>query len=267
MGLCLYLALMRHLQGEAFTFAVLDDVLMSVDVAHRRQVCVLLKTYFPNTQFVMTTHDPIWLRHMRTEGLVAPGNIVQFKNWTVDQGPTKWDSRDVWKEISDYLDANDVRAAAGLLRHYLEYEAAELCHRLRAPVEFRADGQYQLGELLPSAINRMRDLIKKAKAAANSWGKSDVVAQITRRELAFKTAVDESNVERWQINSAIHFNSWDNLSKQDFLPVVKASENLLTAFKCANCLSYYRVSPERGQTDSVSCDCGTFNVKLNPRDS
>src|SRR3972149_6426545 len=36
MGFCLYLALMRHLQGDGFTFAVLDDVLMSVDSGHRR---------------------------------------------------------------------------------------------------------------------------------------------------------------------------------------------------------------------------------------
>ncbi|MEA2014352.1 MAG: chromosome segregation protein SMC, partial [Thermodesulfobacteriota bacterium] len=38
MGLCLYLALMRYLQGSKFTFAVLDDVLMSVDIGHRRKV-------------------------------------------------------------------------------------------------------------------------------------------------------------------------------------------------------------------------------------
>jgi hypothetical protein len=41
MGLCLYLALMSHLLGKNFTFAVLDDVLMSVDAGHRREVCAL----------------------------------------------------------------------------------------------------------------------------------------------------------------------------------------------------------------------------------
>ena len=59
MGLCLYLALMKHLLGDQFTFAVLDDVLMSVDAGHRREVCNLLKTKFPNTQFVLTTHDNV----------------------------------------------------------------------------------------------------------------------------------------------------------------------------------------------------------------
>ncbi len=65
MGLCLYLALMNHLLGAGFTFAVLDDVLMSVDAGHRREVCGLLKETFPNTQFIFTTHDEIWLKHMK----------------------------------------------------------------------------------------------------------------------------------------------------------------------------------------------------------
>ena len=37
MGICLYLALMKHLLGDSFSFAVLDDVLMSVDSGHRRE--------------------------------------------------------------------------------------------------------------------------------------------------------------------------------------------------------------------------------------
>src|SRR5439155_8605065 len=84
MGLCLYLALMRHLYGPEFTFAVLDDVLMSVDAGHRREVCALMKREFPNTQFIVTTHDPIWLRHMKTEGLIGSGSAVQFRCWNVD---------------------------------------------------------------------------------------------------------------------------------------------------------------------------------------
>ncbi|MCX7001984.1 MAG: chromosome segregation protein SMC, partial [bacterium] len=148
MGLCLYLALMRHLQGREFTFAVLDDVLMSVDTGHRREVCALLKKEFPDTQFIMTTHDPIWLRHMKTVALIGGRSAVQFRTWDVNNGPTGWDDRDVWTEIDDHLKKNEVRAAAALLRNYLEYTATEICHRLRAPVQFRADGQYQLGELL-----------------------------------------------------------------------------------------------------------------------
>jgi len=262
MGLCLYLALMRHLQGNEFTFAVLDDVLMSVDAGHRREVCTLLKREFPNTQFVMTTHDPIWLRHLRTEGLIGTRSAIQFRGWSVDHGPTRWDKRDVWTEIHDYLSGNDVRAAAGLLRHYLEYESWELCHRLHAPVEFRGDAQYQLGELLPAAITHMRKLYNRAKEAANSWNQRNVIEQLAASESRFAKLAETSKVEQWQVNAAVHFNSWDNLSKEDFQPVVEAFRDLLGGFICSECSEYLRVSPDRETAESLRCDCGMTNINL-----
>ena len=262
MGLSLYLALMRYLQGAAFTFAVLDDVLMSVDACHRREVCTLLKREFPNTQFIMTTHDPIWLRHMKTEGLIGGRSAVQFRSWSVDHGPAQWDERDVWTEIDDHLKKNDVRAAAALLRHYLEYVSAELCHRLRAPVEFRGDAQYQLGELLPAAIKQMRELYSRAKGAANSWNQREIIEQLAAREDAFAMLAKTSNAEQWQVNVAVHFNSWDNLGKEDFEPVVKAFRELLGGFTCSDCKEYLRVSPDRETPESLRCECGKTNINL-----
>lgn len=87
MGLCLYLALMKHTLGKDFTFAVLDDVLMSVDTGHRREVCRLLKTEFPDTQFILTTHDRVWLQYMKTENLIWRSKT--FGGWTVDSGPPR----------------------------------------------------------------------------------------------------------------------------------------------------------------------------------
>lgn len=266
MGLCLYLALMRHLQGAGFTFAVLDDVLMSVDAGHRREVCALLKKEFPNTQFIMTTHDPIWLRHMKTEGLIGGRAAVQFRNWSVDQGPSRSDERDVWTEIDDHLKQNEVREAAALLRHYLEYVSAELCHRLRARVEFRGDAQYQLGELLPAAITDMRRLYGDAKNAANSWGDKSDVEQIGARATQFAALAINSQAEQWQVNVAVHFNSWENLGKNDFAPVAKAYRELLGGFTCPDCSEFLRVLPDRETREALRCDCGktNLNLKLKP---
>ncbi|EQD66718.1 SMC domain protein, partial [mine drainage metagenome] len=129
MGLCLYLALMKHTLGGKFTFAVLDDVLMSVDTGHRREVCRLLKTEFPTTQFILTTHDRVWLQYMKTERLI--GRSQSFGGWTVDAGPLVWDDHDVWTEIQNELDRDDVAKAAWLLRRYLEYSATILADNLR----------------------------------------------------------------------------------------------------------------------------------------
>lgn len=262
MGLCLYLALMNHLLGANFTFAVLDDVLMSVDAGHRRQVCTLLKEMFPNTQFIFTTHDEIWLRHMKSEGLIKGRNFAHFRTWTVDFGPTEWDSRDVWAELEGYLGKNDVRAAAALLRHYLEHFAKEACDRLRANVEFRGDAQFMLGDLLPNATSSLGDLLKKAKAAANSWNQKDIVEQISTIEAAFGEAKTKTGYENWQINTAVHFNEWADLKKEDFAPVVTAFRALTSAFGCDTCKEMYFVAPDRGRKEALRCSCGALNLNL-----
>lgn len=264
MGLCLYLALMNHLQGANFAFAVLDDVLMSVDVGHRREVCTLLKQVFPDTQFVFTTHDEIWLKHMRSEGLIKSRNFAHFRTWHVDIGPKEWDNSDVWTETAAYLAKNDVRSAAALLRHYLEYFAKEACDRLRANVEFRGDAAFTLGDLLPNAVQELGSLLKKAKAAANSWNQVHVIESVSTRETAFNTAKAKVNHDKWQVNAAVHFNEWDNLQKADFEPVVTAFKELTDAFKCATCEEMFFVTPAREQKEALRCGCAALNLNLRP---
>ncbi len=262
MGLCLYLALMSHLLGPNFTFAVLDDVLMSVDAGHRRQVCTLLKEMFPNTQFIFTTHDEIWLRHMKSEGLIKPRDFAHFRTWTVDFGPMEWDDRDVWAELEGYLAKNDVRSAAALLRHYLEHFAKEACDRLRANVEFRGDAQFMLGDLLPNATSSLGALLSKAKAAANSWNQKEIVERISAIEAVFGEAKTKTGYENWQINTAVHFNEWADLKKEDFAPVISAFRAFTSAFGCKTCNEMYFVAPDRGKKEAIRCGCGLLNLNL-----
>jgi hypothetical protein len=168
----------------------------------------------------------------------------------------------VWQEIDDDLARDDVRSAAALLRHYLEYVSGELCHRLRAAVEYRGDARYQLGELLPAAVLRLRKLFKSAKEAASSWNQRELVEQLGTRAAAFSEVVDKSKVEEWQVNVVVHFNSWDNLAKGDFTPVAKAFRDLLGAFRCPDCGGFLRVSPEREAIEALRCACGKMNINL-----
>jgi hypothetical protein len=262
MGLCLYLALMNHLAGEAFTFAVLDDVLMSVDSGHRREVSKMLLEQFPNTQFLLTTHDEIWLRHMKSVGLIEPKRFAHFRTWNVDLGPAEWDDRDIWEELAALLEQNDVRAAAALLRNYLEHFSKEACHALRAPVEFRGDAQFTLGDLLPNAIGKMKKLLKAGKAAAQSWGQAEKVDAITEQECRFNAAVEDSRVEQWQVNAAVHFNEWANLHRKDFEPVVATFKSLVTAFTCVKCHAVLFAAPSHGEAETLRCGCGDCSVNL-----
>lgn len=261
MGLCLYLALMRHLAGDGFTFAVLDDVLMSVDSGHRREVSQMLKSQFPKTQFIFTTHDDIWLKHMKTVGLVDQKHSIHFRTWNVDVGPTEWDDRDVWSEIEGHLTKNKVRDAAALLRHYLEYFAKEACHGLRAAVEFSGDAQYTLGDLLPNAVSKFRKYIAAAKSAAQSWGRQ-IPQELLDLEAAVIEAARISNVEQWQVNSAVHYNEWANLHANDFAPVVDAYKKLVQMFNCPSCQGVIYATPAHGNAEALRCTCGQVNFSL-----
>jgi hypothetical protein len=262
MGLCLYLALMKHTLGEKFTFAVLDDVLMSVDIGHRREVCRLLKTKFPDTQFVLTTHDRVWLQYMKTEGLIQNGQF--FGGWNVDTGPRIWDDRDIWVEIQEVLDKNDVPRAAALLRRYLEYISAVLADNLRAQVEYRGDASYDLGDLLPSTLNRWKDRLKKGIKSAGHWGHGDAKTELQAKLSEAEALIQKTSAEQWAINRSVHFNEWENFSKSEFEEVVEAFKALLEHIRCTNpkCGGYPYLTPRKGKSEQLRCICGTININL-----
>jgi hypothetical protein len=219
---------------------------------------------FPNTQFILTTHDEIWLRHMKSAGLIAPGAFIHFRTWDVENGPTEWDDRDIWQEIESEVARDDIRAAAGLLRHYLEFASAEICHVLRAPVEFRGDAQFQLGDLLPAAIGKLGSLLREGKSVAQSWGRPEDMKAIEDLESGLKTCVAATKVDQWQVNSAVHYNAWADLHKEDFQPVVNAYRKLMESFACSNpkCMGLFYVQPERGTREGVRCACGNTHINL-----
>lgn len=264
MGLCLYLALMKHLLGNSFTFAVLDDVLMSVDSGHRREVCKLLKEKFPDTQFILTTHDKVWLKYMKTAGLISSKASVFFRNWDVDHGPSEWNDRDIWSEIAEELKNDKVPIAASLLRNYLEFIASEICHNLRAPVEFHSDGFFDLGDLLPQATSKFSKLLSEGEIVATSWGKTEDAKLIKKRKDDFDALVTQSQMEQWQTNLAIHYNGWANLEVKDFTPVVNVYKDLIKSFFCSEsaCGSLFYITPPKGQREILKCTCGTLNINL-----
>lgn len=265
MGLCLYLALMRKLQGSNFKFAVLDDVMMSVDTAHRREVCNLLKKYFTDTQFVLTTHDEVWLKLMTTVGLIAPGNATRFSNWTPEHGPAEWRTRDVWFEIDNALKANDVHTAASLLRYYLEHVFREVCDSLRVRVEFKGDGRYELGDLLTPAVRRCRDLFLEGAKVAEAWGKKDTAEALKTREKSLGDSFLATNAEQWLVNPAIHYNEWANFAANDFIPVVVAFRDMVSRFFCEKleCAGLFYLATTSPKTlDSLRCACGNTNINL-----
>jgi hypothetical protein len=262
MGLCLYLALMKHTLGSNFTFAVLDDVLMSVDSSHRREVCKLLKSQFPKVQFILTTHDPVWLQFMRTENLI--GKSVSFGSWSVDSGPQVWDDIDIWKDISDRLAKNEVAGAAAALRRYLEFISTILADNLRADVPFQSNGSYDLGDLMSPVLKAWRATLELARESAQSWANSSAQAAIVALEADAKAKIAKTQTEQWMINKAVHYNEWANLQSKELASLVAAFKDLLESLRCdnADCGGYAYVSPHKGDRQAWRCTCGAINFNL-----
>lgn len=260
MGLCLYLALMKHTFGDKFTFAVFDDVLMSVDTGHRRDVCRLLKAEFPNTQFILTTHDRIWLQYMKTENLIASSQI--FAGWSVETGPRVWSDQDVWGEIQGELDKNNIEKASSVLRRYLEFISNLLANNFHAAVQFKSDGRYMLGDLMPPTLKAWVKNLEKGAKAAGSWGKSELQNELKTRITEVREAIAKSRAEEWAINPSVHYNEWENFDKAEFQSVVDSFRSLLSMLMCVGCKTFIYLSPPAGQPEILKCNCGDVSINL-----
>jgi recombinational DNA repair ATPase RecF len=264
MGVCLYLALMNRMFGDRFRFAVLDDVVMSVDQGHRKEFCRLLKTRFPETQFIITTHDRVWAKQMQNEGLVDSKGGVAFHSWSVQTGPIVEQADEVWDQIVSDVAKGDVDVAASRLRRHMEFMAGELADGLAARPPFRADFSYDLGDLLPAVIGCYGQLLSKAAKAANTWDDAEAKTRIAARKEAWSEAIMRYGDENWVVNKAIHFNEWASFTKNEFREVVEAFRGVLAQLRCSKdgCESWLYVTPKKGEADALRCRCDSMSLNL-----
>jgi hypothetical protein len=267
MGVCLYLALMKRLLGDRFRFAVLDDVVMSVDQGHRKEFCRLLTTCFPETQFIITTHDKVWAKQMQTEGLVESRAGVAFHSWSVETGPIVEQATGIWDQIESDAIKGELDVASGRLRRHMEYIAGELADQLAARPPYRGDFSYDLGDLFSAVIGRHGELLKLAAKAANAWNDENTSIEVERLKAARSDALARHGEEAWVVNRAVHWNEWANFTREEFREVVGAFKTLLAELRCSKpeCESWYYVTPKRGEAESLRCRCGLVNLNLRPR--
>lgn len=265
MGVCLFLALSEHLNTRFIDLVILDDVVMSVDVGHRKTFCSVLSKNFPEKQFIITTHDTTWANQIRGEGLVSSKQMLKFFDWSVDAGPKIHYEADVWNRIDEDLIKNDISAASAKLRNGLEEFTRFVCHNLRAKVPYTLDDGGSLGDFLPAAIGTFCDLLSKAKDSANSWNRRDEVERLNKIDDNVKNVIKRALGEQWTINATVHYNAWANLNKEDFSPVVSAFKELcLSVFSCDNegCESVLKVTYDGATPSGVRCKCGHVNWNL-----
>jgi recombinational DNA repair ATPase RecF len=262
MGLCLYLALAKLLSEDKVLLIILDDVVMSIDSGHRRFFSRLLRTKFPNRQFLITTHNRTWARQLQTDGVVKGRNVIEFASWSLETGPILGRESEFWRQIYGCIKSNDISTAAGKLRENSEYYFNEVCDKLRARTIHRLDERYELGDLLLPAISRYKELLRIAKQSANSWGRKEDVEKLGEIESIANEIINRSQVEQWGINPNVHFSRWTDFTKDDFQPIVEAFQDLFTLFHCPKCNEILYVVHTDGKDQNLKCSCGDVNWNL-----
>ena len=264
MGLCLYLALFKRISEGKIKIIILDDVVMSIDNEHRRNICKLITKFFPDLQFIITTHNKTWARQLSTDGVIKRQNLIEFKGWTVDNGPIFEEGIDVWQKINSELEKNEVSSAAHELRAHAEFFYERVCESIGGKVCYKSDGRWELGDYLAGTKEAYKNLLKDAKRSANSWGKKEDVEKYDNMETVANEVIQRSQVEQWGINANVHYSKWDDFSKEDFLPIAEAFQDLEGLFKCTSCKGIISLNFEGTAPTNVACPCGQvfWNLKI-----
>lgn len=261
MGICLYLALAERLSEGKLDLIILDDVMMSIDADHRRGLANLLAQAFPNKQFLITTHDKTWASELQHGGVVSSKNMIELFNWDVTTGPLVNMEAGLWNRIREDLENNDVPAAAAKLRRNSEMFFGMVCDALQAQVTYKRSGRWELGDFMPAAKSRYKDLLKKAKVAAQSWDDSEALAALSDLDSQMKQVYDRTNAEQWAVNASVHYNNWADLSPKEFQPVVDAFQDLYGLFTCSRCGGLLTFVAAKGQ-QAVRCNCTATHWNL-----
>ncbi len=262
MGVCLFLALNEELSEGKIDLVVLDDVMMSVDISHRKDICRLLREIFPGRQFIITTHDKTWAKQLKQETIIKPEQLIEFTGWTISSGPQVHQQLDLWQEAETALAQDDVHEAAQKLRRGSEDHFESACDSLGAAITYNSATQWQLDDWLPAAIDRYKALLQRARRSASSWNNQEALAMLNELESVRKQIYGRTFAEQWAINAAVHYNNWENMSKEEFSDVVDAFRYLHSLFVCSVCGGMLQTFPRKGNAEIVKCPCGNINWNL-----
>ena len=102
----------------------------------------------------------------------------------------------------------------------------------------------------------------EARKAAESWENGSAQTELLELESVRSQTFGRTYVEQWAINTTVHYNAWENMSRQDFTPVVEAFRDLHGLFQCSSCGFLLEAIPSKPAPTVVKCRCGKVNWNL-----
>ena len=164
LGLCIFLAIRRlhYKQHAELALLVLDDVMHSVDGAHRRATADLVFEEFRDHQLVITTHDPLWFEHLKVAARKHCPNRkftqLRIAGWSITEGPSWGDHQSDYEWLVS-PEGSGARPADRAIKagRLLEEVLCNLCDALTVAVPFRIKGDYTIDPLWTSFYKQVKN--------------------------------------------------------------------------------------------------------------
>lgn len=260
MGICLFLALSEKITNSIFNLIVLDDVVMSIDIDHRKNFCKILAEQFPEKQFIITTHDLIWRKELEYHKIVEKKNIFHFRAWDYINGPYFSQGDDIWDTVKNELTAGKKNEAIGLLRYYMEETFSDICKKYKLKVPYSHDARWTLSETLQPAYIFYKEAFEATLKNARHYKKDDT--KYLHNYTEFRKSYTELKTEEWMLNPSVHFTIWaENLSQNELRDLIQAVKNFCDRFYCQACGSIIEINANINyQSKSMSCSCGEYSA-------
>jgi hypothetical protein len=234
LGICLFLSSAK-LFNKNSRFLVLDDIVTSFDLGHRRRLLRLLREEFKDWQIILLTHERLWFDMIKRE-LIQNGWLFKDVEWSVENGvQLNKSAADLREFIDDKRKKFDV---SNDVRKLLEASLKEICHVLEVRVPFRfneGNEQRMSGELL-----------------------SDLRFTVNRKSPSLKGHVAFSNLEGSNLIATVgsHDNPSETISSGDIDVALSDIDALIHIFRCDGCGRYVEARRQVAGHDKITCKCG-----------
>ncbi|RZV10489.1 AAA domain-containing protein [Natrinema hispanicum] len=252
MGLALFLAMCEVVGGEELEFLLLDDVVTSIDAAHRSAIANLLGNDIGGDfQLIMTTHDKVWARRLRTTKYIQ--NTIHFADCKFQAGVHhSEDIANPWGMIDYYLDRNEITAAAAWGRKTAEWFCSKGCEQFGAELPYGNRENLGLQDYFDGIVGELEFLLERGDVDDETiFGESELsdtdemVGNLRRLK----------NEHIWGLNENIHYNEEfeASYSPDDLREDIAVFDQLYNVLHCPNCNNWR----QHGR-DGVYCSCGTI---------
>ncbi|QDZ00239.1 AAA family ATPase [Nitratireductor mangrovi] len=237
LGIVLFLSNARIFNKHA-RFMVLDDIVTSFDIRHRRRLLRLLKEEFADWQIILLTHEAIWFDLIKKElaesGWLFKEVLADNENGIMlDDSPATFRAL-IEKKRGKHDVTND-------LRKLLESLLKQICHALQVRVAFRYNDVNEK-RMPDELLSQLRSTLKsKSRATSELPIFSDLAGS------ALIANVDS------------HDNP-DPISTEDVDVLFEDIEKLASLFICNVCAQPVRADAVIPGDKKIACRCGALKL-------